>query len=202
MAHLINLKNKLLKQGGAFDLVTRIWIALLRYSDIVRFDKIYLQAGKACQKSGMEGYAFMFFSRYLDIHEAIEDPDAGYTEMNGSAFKITDIPSPATLTLPEKPLIPEDQKERISDWVLKVAQKYEDISECLDTRKCDKCGSVIYAPALTCYNCQTQWDMCVVSGYPLCGGNYHEFDDGKQALNEYFRMYSQVFGDKNPWSKD
>ena len=57
--------------------------------------------------------------------------------------------------------------------------------ECLDTRKCDKCGSVIYAPALTCYNCQTQWDMCVVSGYPLVGDNYHEFDDGQLQRDSF-----------------
>ena len=79
------------------------------------------------------------------------------------------------MVLPEKVLLPENEKEKISDWVLKKAQDFEDVSDCLDKRKCDKCGAVIYDCALTCFNCQATWKPCVVSGYPIVGSDTHEF---------------------------
>ena len=57
------------------------------------------------------------------------------------------------MKLPEKTFLSEQDREQISDWVLKQASNYEDVSECLDKRTCDKCGQKIWDAALTCYSC-------------------------------------------------
>lgn len=194
--------------------MTFIKMALLRYSEFLRFDRLYLEAGQACQKQGLVPYAFLWYSRYLDIFEAIEDPDVPFNDMLEDAFKITDIVSPANINpnnFPSENLIPEDKKEKISDWVLKQAASGANSggngpdlepTNCLEKRKCDKCGVVVWEGALTCMNCNTTWDMCVVSGFPLVGGDYHTFgDSNEKALNKYWAMYSQVFAN-NPWTDD
>jgi len=50
---------------------------LLRYTKEVRADKAFLDAGEANKREGINNMAFMFFNRYLDLYEAIEDPDSG-----------------------------------------------------------------------------------------------------------------------------
>ncbi len=199
-AHFINLKNLLEKQGGAFELVTRLKISLLRYSDILRFDKLYYDAGKACQELGLDALAFLWFSRYLDIHDAIEDPESGFNDMQANVFEITDIPSPSTLNLPDKPLLTEEQREQISDWVLKQATKYEDVSECLEKRKCDKCDSTIHLGSCECHNCKAVWEPCVVSGYPCVGDTQVLQNSNKEVVTKYWKMYQQVFAN-DPWAE-
>ena len=63
--------------------------------------------------------AFMFFIRYLDLYDAIEDPDgAGITD--NLDFQEADIPSPFEIPLPEKNLISNDERDNIRDWVLSM----------------------------------------------------------------------------------
>jgi len=64
--------------------------------------------------------AFMFYNRYIDLYDAIEDPEgAGITD--NSEFQDTDIPIPFEIPLPEKNLINADERDKIRDWVLSVS---------------------------------------------------------------------------------
>ena len=49
IAHLLNQKL-IYEKKGVKDLYVKICIALLRYSDLVRLDKLYYDAGLACKK--------------------------------------------------------------------------------------------------------------------------------------------------------
>ena len=61
--------------------LARLCTSMLRYTKEVRADKAFLDAGEACRREGINNMAFMFFNRYIDLYDAIEDPDgAGITD--------------------------------------------------------------------------------------------------------------------------
>jgi intraflagellar transport protein 172 len=95
---------------------SKLCTSLLRYTREIRPDKAYLDAGEANRREGINNMAFMFFNRYLDLYDAIEDPDSGNTD--NTDFQETDIPSPEEIPLPEKNLISADERDNIRDWVL------------------------------------------------------------------------------------
>ena len=97
----------------------KLCTSLLRYTKEIRADKAFLDAGEANRKEGLNNMAFMFFNRYLDLYDAIDDPDgAGITD--NSDFQETDIPSPFEIPLPEKNIISLDERDNIRDWVLNM----------------------------------------------------------------------------------
>lgn len=52
IAHLANLRAQLQSKGpNAVPLLMRVSVGLLRYCDLIRLDKLYLDAGTACQKA-------------------------------------------------------------------------------------------------------------------------------------------------------
>jgi len=55
----------------------KLCTSLLRYTKEIRADKAFYDAGDANKKEGINNMAFMFYNRYLDLYEAIEDPDSG-----------------------------------------------------------------------------------------------------------------------------
>lgn len=108
--------------------------------------------------------AFMFFNRYLDLYDAIEDPDgAGITD--NSDFQDTDIPSPFEIPLPEKNLISNEERDNIRDWVLSMNMD-SSITQSLSKRNCENCGNEIYEGSLVCPQCRFGWEPCIISGYP------------------------------------
>jgi len=77
---------------------------LLRYTKEIRCDKAFLDAAESNKKIGNNDMAFIFFNRYIDLYDAIEDPDANTIQENND-FENTDIPSPYEISLPEKNLL-------------------------------------------------------------------------------------------------
>jgi intraflagellar transport protein 172 len=61
--------------------MAKLCTSLLRYTKEIRADKAFLDAGEANRREGINNMAFMFFNRYLDLFDAIEDPEgAGITD--------------------------------------------------------------------------------------------------------------------------
>lgn len=89
------------------QLHAKLAIAILRYCDLVRLDKLYYEAGAAAQKQNWLSYAFVLYNRYIDIYEVIQDPDSN-TNADNTDFVMTDIPSPFDVPLPEKNLLPQN----------------------------------------------------------------------------------------------
>jgi intraflagellar transport protein 172 len=83
----------------------------LRYTKDIRADKAFLDSGEACRKENMNDLAFMFFNRYIDLYDAIDDPDNAGGINDNSDFERTDIPSPYEIPLPEKNLISPDERD-------------------------------------------------------------------------------------------
>ena len=68
-------------RNGIGRVLAKLCASLLRYTKEIRADKAFLDAGEANRKEGINNMAFMFFNRYLDLFDAIEDPDgAGITD--------------------------------------------------------------------------------------------------------------------------
>lgn len=51
VAHLANLKFQYESKPAAQNLYQKITIALLRYCDFIRLDKVFYEAGVSCQKT-------------------------------------------------------------------------------------------------------------------------------------------------------
>ena len=123
-----------------------------------------MDAGEANRREGINNMAFMFFNRYLDLYEAIEDPDSGIGD--NSDFDGTDIPLPHEIPLPDKNLISADERDNIRDWVLNMNMNAT-VDKSLSMRNCENCGNEIYEASLSCPHCRCGWEPCIVSGYPL-----------------------------------
>jgi intraflagellar transport protein 172 len=93
--------------------------SLLRYTKEIRADKAYFDAGNSCRAAGLNDAAFIYFNRYIDLYDVIDDPDnAG--GLDNTAFENTDIPSPFEIPLPEKNIIAPNERDNIRDWVLEI----------------------------------------------------------------------------------
>lgn len=116
VTHLLLLKTEC--QRNKLDRVTsKLCTSLLRYCKEIRADKAFLEAGEANKKMKQYDLAFIFFNRYIDLYDAIEDPDNNGINDN-TDFEETDIPSPYDISLPEKNLMSAGERDKIRDWVL------------------------------------------------------------------------------------
>jgi len=96
--------------------------------------------------------AFMFFNRYLDISEAIDDQDIG--GVDNTDFEETDIPEIDQVDLPTSNFLKEDKREEIRDWVLQCISMDQKNNQGLSRRDCI-CGNSIYEAILNCGSCNT-----------------------------------------------
>jgi len=103
----------------------------------VRADKAFLDAGNATKQVGANDFAYIFFNRYIDLYDAIEDPENNGISDN-TDFEETDIPSPYEISLPEKNLLSSQERDEIRDWVLEI--NMDGSEKVLPTRTCEYCG--------------------------------------------------------------
>jgi intraflagellar transport protein 172 len=175
----------------------RVSVGLLRYSDLIRLDKLYFDAGIACQKAEQLPMAIKFLNRYLDINDLIEDPDNNNLD-DGSDYANTDIPSPLDVPFPEKNLISPAEKDKIKDWLLQIAMNKK-VSDALPTRPCDKCSTPIFEAALTCFKCKTKYEPCILTGYPALYSNSVKCRTcAKPAIKDNWSIYLTMFANC-PW---
>jgi len=126
--------------------------SLLRYCKDIRADKAFLDAGHANRAVNQNDMAFIFFNRYIDLWDAIVDPEANMISEN-TEFEGTDIPPPYEIPLPEKNLLSESERDQIRDWVLEVNMD-GDVGNFLPTRVCEFCNyDQVYEASLSCPQC-------------------------------------------------
>lgn len=107
------------QKHGLQNVLAKLSACLLRYTKEIRADKAYHDAGNACRAAGLNNAAFIYFNRYIDLYDVIDDPDnAG--GLDNTAFENTDIPSPFEIPLPEKNIINPAERDQIRDWVLEA----------------------------------------------------------------------------------
>jgi len=167
------------KQKGQ-EVVAKISAALCRYCSEFPVDTAFHEAGMDCKTAGMINMSFFFFNRFLDITDAIDDPDNA--AIDNTDFMNTDIPSPYDLDMPEQQNIDSTQVEEIRDWVLGWSMD-QSVQQTMDNRKCDKCRTEHYAGSLICSSCNHKSDPCVVTGYPVAKGSMVQCTSCRSAAN-------------------
>lgn len=125
VAHYFAIRAACFGHQQLTSIAAKLSVAMLRYTDIIPVDKAFFEAGQMAKAQGWENMAFVFFNRFLDLSDAIEEgsPDM----LDNSDFIDTDIP--LEVSLPEKPGISEDKREEVKEWVLAVSmdQKVEQV---------------------------------------------------------------------------
>merc|ERR1712100_462230 len=81
-------------------------------------DRAFWEAGMACNQVGWESMAFVFLNRFLDLCDAIEDPD-GAAELDNVDFAGTDIPF--EVNLPEHHWLTDEKCEEVREYVLSIS---------------------------------------------------------------------------------
>ena len=82
------------------------------------------------------------FNRYLDISEMIEDPENADLE-DPDQFKCTDVPSIVNLRLPGENFVPEDKRQKLRDWCLKISMERNDEIP-LPKKSCPSCSKQVF----------------------------------------------------------
>jgi len=179
--------------------LAKLTSCLLRYTKEIRADKAYFDAGTACRTAGQNDAAFIFLNRYIDLYDAIDDPEnAG--GIDNSEFENTDIPSPFEIPLPEKNIISPEERDQIRDWVLGINMDGS-VGQSLPTRRCEHCDHMIYENSLTCNHCRAEWEPCIITGAPLVKTNsVHCKICNKGAIREHWNDYIQATM-HCPWCK-
>lgn len=171
VTHLLLLKGEA-SRHKLNRVSAKLCTSLLRYCKEIRSDKAFHDAGEANRKDNNYDMAFIFFNRYIDLYDAIEDPENnGITD--NAEFEETDIPSPYDIALPEKNFLSSQERDKIRDWVLEINMD-GNVGQSLPTRTCDnqKCNyEGLYEASLSCHQCKTTWEPCIITGYPLLKSN-------------------------------
>ena len=121
VAHFICL-GYLCQENGQKELEALFSIALLRDCGPVAWDKAYLKAGNSCEALRWNNLAYMFYSRYLDIIEAIEEEDSSM--LDNADFTETDLPSPYNMKIPKPDRVfsgkdtEEEIREKTLSWAM------------------------------------------------------------------------------------
>jgi len=187
ITHLLLMKIDCQKYNLA-GVSAKLTASLLRYTKEIRADKAYYDAGEANRKAGLNDSAFIFFNRYIDLYDAIDDMDnaAGF---DNTEFEYTDIPKPEYIPLPETNFITSDQRDQIRDWVLQINVD-GNVGQSLPMRRCEYCSTDTYEGNLQCSSCQTNWEPCIITGMPLVKSNtVHCKICNKGAIREHWNDY-------------
>eukprot|EP00434_Breviolum_minutum_P021048 symbB.v1.2.018570.t2/scaffold1485.1/size118442/2 len=163
-AHLQTVRQRLRERNLSPELVAKISCALCRYCSEFPVDLAFYDAGLDCKHAGMINMSFFFLNRFLDIADAIDDPENA--AIDNTDFMDTDIPSPYDLDLPDQNHISSEKVEEIRDWVLGWSMD-QSVQQKMDMRPCEKCGASMYTGSLVCTRCGAGYDPCAVTGQPV-----------------------------------
>lgn len=164
-AHYVALSNQC-RKAGLKEMAAKQLTTALRYVGIIPADKAFFKAGMAWKDAGRLNMAFVMLNRFLDLSDAMEDPDNGNVIENAD-FVDTDIPY--DFHLPPRPHLDYDRREEVRNMVLEMSMDQQ-VEQSLSLRTCEQCGVETYEANLTCHSCKNKWEQCAVSGYPIPPG--------------------------------
>ena len=86
--------------------------SVLRYVGIVPADRAFFEAGLAWKDAGRPNMAFVLLNRFLDLCDAMDDPDSSAAVLENSDFADTDIPF--DFHIPQRAYVAEEGREDVS----------------------------------------------------------------------------------------
>ncbi|RLN31787.1 hypothetical protein BBO99_00001824 [Phytophthora kernoviae] len=186
VTHFFAIKHQAVG-AGLDDIAAKISMSLLRFVTVLPADKMFFLAGAAARKKKWLSAAFVYFNRYLDLCEAIDDGDA--SNLDNTDFLGTDVPSPMDFALPETHYLAEESaREEIRDWVLTISMDQQ-VAEKLPEHACLNCKASIYEATLQCPECKTTSESCIITGFPVA------------AKTTVHCATCKVIADRETWNK-
>eukprot|EP00761_Pharyngomonas_kirbyi_P006752 gb/GECH01006760.1/.p1 GENE.gb/GECH01006760.1/~~gb/GECH01006760.1/.p1 ORF type:complete len:1732 (+),score=261.24 gb/GECH01006760.1/:1-5196(+) len=183
----LELMRETLKQNGFKESWARICVSLCRYVAHIPADRAFYEAGDACRAVGWTGMALVFLNRFLDVRDAMEDNESDSSKMDNEDLAETNIPY--QFPLPSDFSVSEDEHSSISTWVLdKSLDTTAPTSFTLPKSRCPNCGEDMFEGNIECVHCQTKFEECMVTGYPVVDGvqcDYCNARANRNAWNEY-----------------
>lgn len=161
VVHLLSMRHTCMN-AGLTDFGWKLSVSLARYCDQLAADRTFFEAGEACKTMRVNNMAFVFFNRFLDLTEAIDDPEMGM--MDNADFADTDVPF--DYPLPEAHSVAEAKREEVRNWVLQISMDHN-TDQTLSQRACSTCGTQTYEASLQCHSCKMEHQPCVITGYPV-----------------------------------
>ncbi|KAI1289152.1 Intraflagellar transport protein -like protein [Halotydeus destructor] len=181
VSHYLQIKSVLQglqSQNGVKELLLKVTVALLRYTDVVRVDKAFFEAGYLAKEGGKLEMAFVFWNHFLDLEEAIEE---GELNVDHSDLEGTDIPS--EVPLPSAPFHSTgapSSVEEVKSWILQVSmdnQMSHSLPICAFREGDVYEASLVNADGSKCL-------PCIVTGYPVIRHKMLELKSGQLAANK------------------
>ena len=90
---------------------------MLSYCDWIRCDVLFFEAGRATKDIKKHQDAFIYFNNFVDICDAIDDPE---DEIDYSDFENSPNISIPHRNIQNKRIYAERKREEIRDWVLEM----------------------------------------------------------------------------------
>merc|ERR1711991_762116 len=166
IAHLTAVRAKC--ASTVPEVAAKVAVSLVRYIHDIPADKAFFEAGTASKDVNQTSMSFVFLNRYLDLSEAMDEGETTVTLENAD-FENTDIPY--DFPIPTKQFVSDEKREQIRDWLLAVSMDQQ-IEQELPLQTCDFCRTDIYSGALSCYSCQSKYEPCIITGYPVRKASY------------------------------
>ncbi|MCO5605228.1 hypothetical protein L7F22_059408 [Adiantum nelumboides] len=157
------VSRTLCQQQGLKELAAKHSVSLLRFVKSLPADLAFYDAGIACREVEWNDKAFVFFNRYLDIAEAIDDKETSIF-VDHPAFSKSDIPQ--ALIVPKGHFVDVNKQEEIQDWVIQYSVNQQEEKSTM-TKECKICQASTFEASLCCFGCKAQSKACIVTGYPL-----------------------------------
>lgn len=147
-------------------LYSKLCVSLLRYTNDVAVDSAFYDAGVSCRDNNQLGMAFVFFNRFTDVCDMIDNANADSDNID---FAGTDIPvSPDLVPLPTSQVFSTETREEIREWVVDQAiSNHDSNSQSLTTISCENCNKPRFECNLVCHSCKSESTACIVTGYPV-----------------------------------
>ena len=115
--HLLFVKSKCAEIESLTTLHSKQCIAMLSYCDWIRCDVLFFDAGRSSKEIKKYQDAFIYFNHFIDICDAIDDPE---DEIDYSDFMNSPNISIPHKNIPNKHIYAEKKREEIRDWVLEM----------------------------------------------------------------------------------
>jgi intraflagellar transport protein 172 len=158
VSHYLSLRCACMDIPQLNAIVAKLSVSLLRYTDVIPADRAFYQAGLHCKSVGWESMAFVFFNRFLDLSEAIEEGSIDLVD--NSDLADTDIP--IEVPLPDQPFMPEDEREETKEWVLALSMDRQ-VEQTLPLDQ----DRQTYVASLKSPHTGIISLPCVITGYPV-----------------------------------
>ena len=170
---VIKLSLSNLKENSAHDLLVKLSTSLLRYTDIVRPDYAFYEAGQVCKENGKSDSAFVYWNHFLDLAEAIDD---GNVNIEYTGLEETDIPT--EVSLPQELFFKDPSViDSVKSWILEISMESSSNHSLPSKDDGSYEASLVNRDGSHCL-------PCIVTGYPVLPMKMMELKSGQYAANK------------------